>query len=75
MKVLFIIAIIIFGFYVINYKKMSYKEWYKRCEINAKHPDWYPNCRIDFLRKDPQWFIDNGYGEYTYDNVKNIFGR
>lgn len=43
----------------------SYKIWYERCIINSKHPDWCPNCRINFLKKDPQWFIDNGYEKYV----------
>ncbi len=65
MKILFIIAIAIIIFGVINYDKISYKKWYERCEINSKHPDWYFNCRINFLKEDPQWFIDNGYGKYV----------
>lgn len=65
MKILFIIAIIIIIFGVINYDQISYKKWYERCEINSKHPDWHFNCRINFLEEDPQWFIDNGYGEYV----------
>jgi hypothetical protein len=75
MKILFIISIVIFAIFVINYNKMSYKAWNKRCEINSKHPGWYPFCHIDFLKEDPQWFIDNGYEEYIRNNVKNIFGR
>ena len=41
------ISIIIFG--IFTYPKWSRKEWYKRCEINSKHPDWTPNCCINFL--------------------------
>lgn len=64
MNILLIIAIAIIIFGVVNYDKMSYKQFYKRCEINSKHPDWYPKCGINFLEKDPQWFIDNGYKKY-----------
>lgn len=62
---LLVVAIVIIIFGVINYNKMSYKKWYERCEINSKHPDWYPYCGINFLKRDPQWFIDNGYGKYV----------
>ena len=65
MKVLLIMAIAIIIFGVINYDKISYKKWYERCEINSKHPDWKPYCGINFLKKDPQWFIDNGYEKYV----------
>ena len=61
MIVLFIISIAIVVFAVFNHDKLSYKMFYKRCEINSKHPDWTPYCGINFLEKDPQWFIDNGY--------------
>ena len=64
MKVLLIIAIAIIIFGVINYDKISYKKWYERCEINSKHPNWKSYCGVNFLEKDPQWFIDNGYGKY-----------
>lgn len=57
------IPIILFG--IFTYPKWSRKEWYKRLEINSKHPDWTPNCCINFLEKDPQWFINNGYGKYV----------
>ena len=65
MKILLIIAIAIIIFGVVNYDKMSYKKWYERCEINSKHPQWKPYCGINFLEKDPQWFIDNGYEKYV----------
>ena len=65
MKLLFIIAIAIIIFGVINYDKISYKKWYERCEISSKHPAWYFNCRKDFLEEDTLCFIDNGYGEYV----------
>ena len=65
MKVLLIIAIAIIIFGAINYDKISYKKWYERCEINSKHPDWKPYCSVNFLEKDPQWFIDNGYEKYV----------
>lgn len=51
-------------FFVVNYSKISYKKWTERCEVNSKHPDWKPYCGIDYLEKDPKWFIDNGYGDY-----------
>jgi hypothetical protein len=65
MSVLLIIAVAVIIFGVANYDKMSYKKWYERCEVNSKHPGWTPKCGIDFLEKDPQWFIDNGYGNYV----------
>ncbi len=65
MKILFIIAIAIIISGVVNHDKMSYKKWCKRCENNSKHPQWKPRCGINFLETDPQWFIDNGYGEYV----------
>ena len=65
MMYLVIAAILILIFAVSTYPKWSYNEWYKRCEINALHPNWYPKCAINFLKKDSQWFIDNGYGKYT----------
>lgn len=65
MKILLIIAIAIIIFGIINYDEISYKKWYERCEINSKHPQWKPYCGTNFLKEDPQWFIDNGYGEYV----------
>lgn len=65
MTVLLIIAVAIITFAVFNYDKFSYKKWYERCEVNSKHPDWTPNCGVNFLKKDPQWFKDNGYSEYV----------
>lgn len=68
MTVVLIIAFIVVIFAVFNYNKISYSMWYERCYVNSKHPDWTPNCGIDFMKKDPQWFIDNGYGVYlTYE--------
>lgn len=64
MEILFVIAIIIVIFGVVNYDKVSYKKWYERCLINSKHPDWKPFCGINFFKEDPQWFINNGYGDY-----------
>ena len=65
MKVLLIISMIWIIFAVVNYEKMSWKKWAERCEINSKHPDWYPSCGINFFKKYPQWFIDNGYERYV----------
>ena len=65
MKALLVVAIIVIAFGVANYNKISYKRFNKRCEINSQHPDWFPFCGIDFLEKDPQWFIDNGYVDYV----------
>lgn len=65
MNVVMGIAILFLIFAVITYPKWSYKEYYKRCEINSKHPDWTPKCAINFFERDPQWFIDNGYGQYV----------
>lgn len=64
MKILLIIAVIMIIFAIVNYDKISYKKWYERSLINAKHPDWEPYCGINFFEKDPQWFIDNGYESY-----------
>ena len=63
MKILLVVLFLIF--LVATYDKWSMNAYYKRCEINAKHPDWYPRCGINFFEKDPQWFIDNGYEEYV----------
>lgn len=65
MDILYIIAIAVIIFAVIMHDSISYEKYYKRCEISAKHPDWEPYCGIDFIDKDPQWFIDNGYSEYV----------
>lgn len=59
-----IIAILIIIIGIITYNKWSYKKWYERCRINSKHPNWKPYCGIDFIRQDPQWFIDNGYEKH-----------
>lgn len=67
MKYLFILAVGIIIGAAFNYKKWSYKEWYKRCEINAKHPDWTPKCNRDFMKEDPDWFVKNGYKEALED--------
>ena len=64
MKTMFIICIAILIFAIFTYDKWSYKNWYERCKINSKHPEWTPNCGIDFMKKDPQWFINNGYSKY-----------
>lgn len=64
MTVVLILALLVVIFAVSTYNKFSYSIWSKRCYINSKHPDWTPYCGIDFIKKDPQWFIDNGYGDY-----------
>ena len=64
MNIVLIIAFIVVIFAVFNYNKISYSKWYERCVINSQHLDWTPDCGIDFIKKDPQWFIDNGYSEY-----------
>ena len=72
MKILLlIIAIALIIFCVKKYNEGV--PWYEICEVNSKHPDWHPYCGINFLKKDPQWFIDNGYSEYV--NVRSIFKR
>lgn len=48
MKVLLILAIAVIIFGIANHDKISYKQWYKRCEINSKHPDWKPFCGVNF---------------------------
>lgn len=63
MKVLLSVVIILF--LTLTYDKWSYTAFYERCDVNSKHPNWYPKCGINFLEKDPQWFIDNGYSEYV----------
>ena len=60
-----IICLLVIVFAVSNYPKWSYKEFNKRSEINAKHPDWKPYCGINFLEKDPDWFRNNGYGKWV----------
>lgn len=65
MIIMFIICMIVIIFSTFTYDKWSYKVWYDRCIINSKHPKWTKNCRIDFLKEDPQWFINNGYGKYV----------
>ena len=69
MNILWIAAIVVIVISATIYDIVSYKKFYKRCEINARHPDWRPYCGINFLEKDPKWFIDNGYSEYV--NPKN----
>ena len=63
MKIALIISICFILFAICNWDKMSYKRFSYRCEINSKHPDWTPYCGINFIEKDPQWFIDHGYGD------------
>ena len=65
MTILLIVALIIIGFGIAYYDKISYKKFYERCEVNSKHPDWTPNCRVNFLEKDLQWFIEHGYEKYV----------
>lgn len=69
-KILFIISVIVVVISIFTYEKWSYKAWEKRCEINAKHPDYEPFCYRNFFEEDPQWFIDNGYGKYVKDYIK-----
>lgn len=64
MTLLFIISLAIITIGVVFHDKMSYKKMYQRQVINSKHPNWTPYCGVNFLEKDPQWFMDNGYGEY-----------
>lgn len=56
-------CLLFIGFMAWHYPKWSYKCFDKRSEINSKHPDWYPKCGINFIEKDPDWFVLNGYGE------------
>lgn len=71
MNVLLLIPITIILIGVATYPKWSYKEFGKRCEVNSKHPDWKPYCGINFIKKDPQWFLDNGYGKYVnYSDIE-----
>lgn len=65
MIILYLLALVIIIFGVANYDKMSYKKFYERSVVNSKHPDWTPKCGINFLEKDPQWFIDNGYEKWV----------
>ena len=55
---------------VMTYSKWSYKEFDKRSKINSKHPNWTPYCGINFLKEDPEWFINHGYGDYVKEYVK-----
>lgn len=68
--ILKIICLFILFVAVVTYPKWSYKEFDKRSKINAKHPNWKPYCGINFMKEDPQWFIDNGYGEYVKEYIK-----
>ena len=74
MTYLFILALAVIVFAIFNHDKMSYKKWYKRGEINAKHPDWKKDCKVDFMKKNPEWFVKNGYGEYLEErgDIKTI---
>ena len=65
MESLLIIASLIIIIGIFTYPKWSISKCAKLGEINSKHPDWYPNCGIDFLDKDPQWFVVHGYGKYV----------
>lgn len=56
-----IIALCVILLGIMTYPKWSYKEYYKRCEINSKHPLWKPFCGTNFIQRDKKWFIDNGY--------------
>lgn len=71
MIVIYIVCIITVIWAVINYENISYAEYYKRCVINSKHPDWEPWCGRNFFEEDPQWFIDNGYG----DIIKKFYNK
>ena len=44
---------------------LSYKSMYERQKVNSMHPDWKPYCGINYLERDPQWFIDNGYEKWV----------
>lgn len=65
-----IVALLVILVAIYNYPKWSYKKFYERSEINAKHPKWKPNCGVNFMKEDPQWFIDNGYGDYVKEYAK-----
>lgn len=65
MTIIIIIALAVIIFGVIKHDEMSYKKYYERGAINSKQPDWTYKCSINFLEKDPQWFINNGYGEWV----------
>lgn len=62
-----IVALLVILVAVSTYPKWSYKKFDERSEVNSKHPDRRPYCGINFLKKDPQWFINHGYGEYVKD--------
>lgn len=68
MSVIFIIAVCVIIFGIIKHDDVSYKKYYERSVVNSQHPDWYPKCGINFLEKDPKWFIDNGYGKWVDKN-------
>lgn len=65
MSAILIIAVCVIIFGIIKHDDMSYKKYYERSVVNSQHPDWHPYCGINFLEEDPQWFIDNGYGEWV----------
>ncbi len=46
-----ILFIILFLICIIKaYPRWSYKEFYKRCEVNAQHPDFVPNSGIKHIK-------------------------
>ena len=65
MTILFLILLGLIILYTVNYDNMSYKRYYERQVINSKHPDWKPYCGINYLERDPQWFIENGYKDWV----------
>lgn len=65
LMIIAIIGILLIGFYAYKHDDMSYRKYYERQVVNSKHPDWTPKCGVNFLEKDPKWFVDNGYGDYV----------
>ena len=73
MKIILLICFISIGIYIWKYDEMSYRRYYERCEINAKHPDWKPWCGRNFFEEDPKWFVDNGYEDIVMKYYKKPF--
>ncbi len=70
MEKLVMIAVVILTFGMFTYPKWSYKQYERRCKLNSLHPDWKPKCGINYLEKDKNWFIQNGYGDGYYISDK-----
>ncbi len=68
MKIIFIILFLICA--IKTYSRWSYKEWGKRCEINAQHPDFIPYSGVKHVEfdtdYDSKWDIICGIGVFVF---------